>query len=1031
MTDKNSQLNIQLSEKLNVENNYFDFRLFLDLDKDSIRHKKDFVLPIELECFIPYSFDLLSNAEQIDVDINKILGISNKINNSEAKNREEFKKNTITIGNSKGVNVYPSVAKTFKRYNLNSFKNDSALKRKAYKEDEDIHLYPLKLMLTLVTYTQLAVEDPDEREIMDLLLDKITLAAIMPFFPTSQFLPKINFTKDDGTKISNSELQNEILELMKNHNPFKEFVHSSMLEEKYAIKLSRDKYWDSLIKYTLEWEEDHAKILIPIDLLDEILTDHLESVFNQLKTDNREGFKDRMDIINQLSLPDEIRKDYGFFYPIVDEFLKSQDLRSGLQLLKQKYGSGKSKEEFSNSLPFVEEIDLRPIRWAKEAMQVTTEMNIAAQKYKWAKSTFERIVTNAGNMPNDLDLIEQLSNQFRNVSSEWFTAKSQYEHLKNTVGKEGIELTLKEQSSNGVKIDHFFTLTRKRIESKNVTLQKTHLEKWTENYTIRRCKRSFFSKTCKNEYRSREVSNWRTWYETVVHYYNVDEPIEIDFDPIGSYLQKSINVQAFGDDIKRAQELGKKLNFTEDQISKIGNKVKIGDRFGYEGLLNKHKEVHIFNYIEGEYRDQNGIPVTSLLRELESHRNFNLSSPNQSKLFIIPQLSRAVSGETIVEKYLAVHNPVAGRRTNIAPNIYIVETYKHSIEQIPGHWLGKLSHTTCLFPGETRKIKLATTSRFESSTSQNSTTRQTNATRQKEDVRSQVRNELEKENKSSQTTNWSVSASGGASWGSGSAKASASAGGSKTSSNSNVAKSLNDKVSEVLNDISSNNEVQFVTTTTSNFSENTSSESEIEIVNVNKGRSVNYKFFQILHKYVSKVILDELKIIVEYNHEIIPGLDVVQTSVHGLADIEKILPELIEEERKAVIEQIRGFIKVRYKESLMMADNDEIVEIDRSKAIAEEETYVNSGAFYLDNEVSLMPATEEYVESVRAAELDKFKAETKKILAESSAVSSGKIIFPKDINSMSLYGWQHDLKNQDGHGSNNELDGKINELANQ
>lgn len=1028
MLDKNSQLNIQISDRLNVENNYFDYRLFIDLGKDAIRHKKDYVLPIELECFLPYSFDLLSNVKQDEEDINKILGINDKVKDAEARKKEEFLKNTITIGNSKGINVYPSVAKTLKSSGLNSFKDRKELKRKTYEEKDDIFLYPLKLMLAVINYDQIAVDDPDEREIMDLLLDKITVAALLPYIASDEFWGSLIFKKDDDSLYSYEEVKAQMITMLTgDKNPIKDFLHMEMMKEEYAIKLNRLQYWNSLITYTLDRADGHAKILFPIDLLDEILTDHLQNVFSNFKTDKAGDHQIIKGIDNfKQRLPDGVRNDYGFFYPVVDGFLKNQKLRSGIQLLKQKYSSSKMMEEFSNQLPFVEEIDLRPIQWAKEAMQVTTEMIIAARKYEWAKKPFEKLTKNTDSSTTDFSIIEQLSNEFRNASSEWFTAKSRYEHLKNIVGKEGIDLTLKEQKlTDEIKIDHFFTLTRKRVESKNVILQKSRLEKWTETYTVRRLKRSFGFFRFYNEYRTREVSAWRTWYETEIQYYNVDQKIDIDYDPIGSYLDMDINIKALGKevDIEKARTLGKSLRLSEDQIS-IDSSSKL-DRIEYTGLRNRNKEVHIFNYIDGEFWDQNGIPLKSLLRELETHTNENDGILNQKKLFIIPQFSKSVSGEIVIDKYLAVHNPVAGRRTNIAPNIYIVETYKHAIEQVPGHWLGKLSHTTCLFPGETRKIKMTTSSRFESSMSNNSSTKQTSGMRQKEDVRSQVRNELEKENKSSQSNNWSANASAKAKWGSGSASASVSAGGSKTSSNSNIAKSLNDKVSEVLNDISSNNEVQFVTTTTSNFSENTSSESEIEIVNVNKGRSVNYKFFQILHKYVSKVVLDELKIVVEYNHEIIPGLDVVQTSVHGLVDLDTILPELIEEERNAVKEQLLNFIKNRYKDSLVSSDNKDDIEIDRNKAIAEEETYVNSGAFYLDNEVSIMPATEDYVEQVRAAELDKYKAETQKILAESTAVTNGKIIFPKEINNMNLYGWQLDVKNQGGNGLHNNIEDEV------
>ncbi len=987
MANVYNSLNIQYSEKLNEESNYFDVRLFLDLNQESIKHRKDFALPLELECFLPYGFDVLPNIEQDNENIYDLLNIKDLVKKHTVDKHKEFTKNTITIGNNKAVNTYPSVSKILKQSNIGAYKG-SAISRKAYKKDESVLLHPLKLMLSTITYNQIAVEDQDEKELMELLIDKITLAALLPYIAHSSVWPGIK--KDDGTFLSYEEIKAKVLDKLLIKNPLNGYVHPSMIEEKYAIKLNSSETWVSLIEYTLDTKDEHSKLLFPIDLLDETLSDHLQVLYDQLKSENAEDnqFKYSMDNVAELSIDPKLklRTDYGFFYPIVDEFLKKQNVRKGLQLLKQKYNT----EDISGFLPFVEEIDFRPIVWSREAMQITTEMNIAAKKYKWAKERFEKEITKDA----ATDIIEQICNDLRKASSNWHIAKSRYEHLKNKTGKEGIELTLQEhKSTDGAIIDRFFTLTRKRVEAKNVVLMKSKLEKWTENYTVRRCKRSFFFKRCWNEYRTRELSNWRTWYETVVHYYTVDDPITIDYDPISSYLEKDINIGVVDtkENLTRAQSLAAALNLPQEGVVKISSQGGAGQRKTYEGVKNKHKEVHIFDYTEGEYRDQNGIPLSVLLRELESS-NYDQSDikPNQKKLFIIPQLKRTLSGETSIEKYLAVHNPIGGRRTNIAPNIYIVETYKQSVQQVPGHWLGKLSHTTCLFPGETRRLKIVTESKHESNISQDSRSKQAGSFRQKVDVRDQVRHELEQENKTSDTKNWSVSASGGGSWGVSSVKASVSSSGSKTNSSSRVAKSLNDKVSEVLNDVSSSNEVQFVTTSTEKASVTSTSESIVDIKNVNQGRSINYKFFQILHKYVSMVTLEEIRIVVEYGHEVIPGLDVVQTKVYSLMELDNLLPDLVEEERASVIKQVRSLIIDRYKESLLLDENKNPVDINKEIIITQDQTYVNSGAFYLDNEVSLLPATEEYVERARNEEINEQVEKTNRIKAEAKAIDAGR-----------------------------------------
>src|SRR5262245_2132623 len=73
-----------------------------------------------------------------------------------------------------------------------------------------------------------------------------------------------------------------------------------------------------------------------------------------------------------------------------------------------------------------------------------------------------------------------------------------------------------------------------------------------------------------------------------------------------------------------------------------------------------------------------------------------------------------------------IHNPVAPRRSSSQPRIYLVETYRQEVRQQPGHWLGPLSHTVTLFPGEVRRLKLSTQSMFV--TKQQRTTRESGRT---------------------------------------------------------------------------------------------------------------------------------------------------------------------------------------------------------------------------------------------------------------------------------------------------------------
>lgn len=584
--------------------------------------------------------------------------------------------------------------------------------------------------------------------------------------------------------------------------------------------------------------------------------------------------------------------------------------------------------------------------------------------------------------------------------------------------KEGLQLTLEDLSSeipeaSLASVDKFFTLTQKEEQVYQVKVRRKELERWTEWRSRRVCRRFLFFKRCRTIKVATRRQRWRVWYETHLRRRSVDRPVNIDYDPVGSYLERRLSKDVFGPvsdpaDIpdfvqKRVRSFARSEGATYEQPA-----IEAG-QFNTDALTNGSKEIHIFQIDEeGTYRDQQGVSLDALLNDLENDVEVTSSDvdPRMRKLFLIPVVERLVTGELETVKYLAVHNPIKGRLANVGPRIFLRETYQQSFSQVPGHWLGALSHVVSLFPGEEREITLTTENRFSTTDRTELKRSDQHASSNKVDVQDQVRRELTSTHKRSSKSRWSASVKAGASYGPFSASGSASRSGSRSQSSERTAAALNDTVSKVASNVSRSNEVVFRTDSETTTSRSDSSVQKIAFRNVNQGRAVNHKFFQIQHKYRSEVSLSDVRLLVEYGDELIPGLGIIRTDVLSIEEIDQLLKEFIEQDRKEIIDHLLDVLQKRLESHVEVTQDNGAYLVsfrpENEGVIKRREFYVNSGGFFVESEVSSQPATEDYMERIRDAEVKRQDAETERTKAVAEALARGQVVLPDNIGSLTI-----------------------------
>ena len=231
--------------------------------------------------------------------------------------------------------------------------------------------------------------------------------------------------------------------------------------------------------------------------------------------------------------------------------------------------------------------------------------------------------------------------------------------------------------------------------------------------------------------------------------------------------------------------------------------------------------------------------------------------------------------------------------------------------------------------------------------------------------------------------------------------------------------------------------------------EDTESETQtIHISNINEGRTINYNFYQVMNVYQTNLWVEDVKLHISTGVEIIPGTGLTIAKTYEIEDFIAILRDFriySESDRREIVKAIAAQIFKRYmyleedeieddpqvvkvrdgnKRELRALRNDsreivfdeaqfdaasdpatfrqpfdaELLELAELKLYVERlkveagDTYtINSGKYYVDAHLGLMPAMDEYLEARRDIETDRQQA----LNEELSARTQAGVFFPE------------------------------------
>lgn len=997
------------------ESHLVDVRVPIDIDDGRARELKVPVLRFPIECFTPLWWDASKKRDESSATrVDAYFGLSTLVAGMEqdpeaGARRTEIRENLQPIDRGTPIS-YRDVARHFR----------AAVDTGAIAPQEpdgtagnaDLFVHPLKLFLAAHEMNRMPLWSASEQDEFALVYDKLALATTLKLLFVREWPAPDALRAVPAGDARVVIFQRTLVEAISTVDVLDQPLDPLLLADAPPIRIAARDWQRLLALFATDDGGGQQHVHLPIDLLDEVLSAHLKETHARLAQDARRVAKqdEVWTLVHERDAQGRApRTDHGIFYPAIDRVFV--DHSRGLDLLRVQY------RREAPDLPIVEDIDLRPSVWAAEAMEITTELRLATKRYKLAKTRLDAL-TEA-----DLDTSKHLvaAELLRRATADWHEAHRKRGTLEQSVRRHGWQLQLLDPASADadlVPADKMLRISQKRIEQRAVQIERRATETWTEYHSRHECDRFlFFTITCRTVRFAVHGSRERTWYETQTVSHVVDAPVPIDYDPLQTYLERGLPAGSFGDRRpdgvlgdaawKKAEAFAKRVGAT------IGPREQaVGDRGLLKTLFNKHKQLHLFGVgSDGAYRDQNGRSMESILLELERARVDHDTGlhPRNFKLFLVPVVRRTVTGALQTVKYLAVHNPVMGRAMDLAPQLMLLETYRHRLAQVPGHWLGALSHVVSLFPGESRKIKLSVTTEHRKRETESSKSLSRTKNEQRNSLRDQVRSSLGREQTDSSEHYWNVRASGGVDFGFWNAGGSADGGGKYSNSTKTVSERVQDNVREVVAAHSAERELQFETSSEESLTETSASEELVEFRNVNDGRAVNYKFFQVLHAYRSRVDLVRTRLLIEYGDELIPGTGILRSRVVNLDELDKLLPELSERDRVEIRRQVEGKLHERYAEIMRAptaaewpARLQELAAGRPLEAASEHTFYVNSGAYFVESEVSSGKATEDYVEKARLVELRKQGALADRTIAEAKAIGDGHLVLPLDAHEFRL-----------------------------
>lgn len=994
MAEAASLTKIQDAENYGSNVSFFDTQVHLEIEADAYA-LRSYVIPVEYEVLMPFAWDKLENnkfsqnitpAEYFDLNNLQALDPKDKL---DSKWRH--------IGKQEVALVYSLVRDVIRSAVESDWFQPGNVEPLNPLGKKDLLISPTKLFLAMQAYAKNVVDEAEAKDRIELTLDKLSTLMLIPLIGELRLIEKIHAELGPGNTPSYQELADKVVEKLRDKD-------SPLRNQKYDVPAFYESDINIIIPFS-EWQilfaqaenpSESKEALLPLDYLDEKLRQTLKAVFSgQMATHPtdlekiKEAIKKtRQDLTvtsGSLQLTPNInailRADYGFVYNVVERlrpelipFLAGDNIN----IYKLPYRNA------PELLPVFQEIDARSPIWSREANSLSVERALSTERRNYLLGVLSKMKADT-NANADSAEFYKLAEELRQAHRALFQVTQNIEYLKDELTDSGWTL-LEDNPMPGLPDAKQLEVGRKLLRVYYTQVERTAYDTWVETYREREC----FLFFCRTVYRKRNRVAKRQWLETVKVEEIINQKLTVEMRPVEDYLRGAKS------EIPPHTYTVYNADGTEnsDETTKLKSKLLVAlgklPNTDIKTLKNGDKDVRLMSLYDNGYRDQRGNSLENLLIEAENE------DARARMLIILPVYERRIDGNLEVIKYIAVHNPVAPRKSYFQPRIFLVETYSHTLSQIPGHWLGPVSHTVCLFPGELRRLKLISETRLVTQKKQESRSTQRSSVEQKASVHQQLKTDLSRLEKNAKQSNWSANASGGVNFGFWNVGGGASGGSASQSSQESSANTINDRVEDSLNNISQSNEVQFVSISESTKTESETSEQTVEFHNVNQGRSVTHKFFQLLHKFRSEVELRELKLVIEYADQLVPGFDLYRTEVFKLSEIDKIFPELIEEDRQQLINRVKKLIKERLStgKAEFTEENDTLTFIP-SAMLDPKEIYVNSGSYFVDTEVSRDPATEPYIQEARDAEIEQQKAKAGRIKNEGEAIKAGKLVIPE------------------------------------
>ncbi len=248
-------------------------------------------------------------------------------------------------------------------------------------------------------------------------------------------------------------------------------------------------------------------------------------------------------------------------------------------------------------------------------------------------------------------------------------------------------------------------------------------------------------------------------------------------------------------------------------------------------------------------------------------------------------------------------------------------------------------------------------------------------------------------------------------------------------------KNVSNSIKKVANDTSRNNKVEFSSVSSEEFQEDIANKETIKLENPNIGRTVNYNFFQVQNHFGTTLKLTDVKIMINSGQEIIEGTGIQDMRVFELEEFGKIYANSVQTDHEIVVSSIiarqvfkhyanflpgitsgNGALHIDEHTTIdpelikiLMYSSEELESATDKQALLEkikdgleslkavpfsfkeqlvqEKTTlaVNAGAYHMEANVGLLPATENYLEERRVIERKMQEAEVEHLKARTAA----------------------------------------------